>query len=200
MKEEDTLKELKKLMFKKDGIKILFFFSLASCQVLKPNTYLLKTNQEKASKYSKYIKAAELKKHLTILASDEFEGRETTTKGQKKAANYIKEHFFNNHISPAIDSSYFQEFTVDVLDFSNVELIVNDTKLLFLKHYYSFGNPVTTQVNKVFAIDAGYGISNNFNNDYNNLNATDRIVVLKRGIPNQINIRLAMEIGVKKFV
>ena len=200
MKEEDTLKELKKLMFKKDGIKILFFFSLASCQVLKPNTYLLKTNQEKALKYSKYIKAAELKKHLTILASDEFEGRETTTKGQKKAANYIKEHFFNNHISPAIDSSYFQEFTVDVLDFSNVELIVNDTKLLFLKHYYSFGNPVTTQVNKVFAIDAGYGISNNFNNDYNNLNATDRIVVLKRGIPNQINIRLAMEIGVKKFV
>ena len=89
MKEEDTLKEPKKLMFKKDGIKILFFFSLASCQVLKPNTYLLKTNQEKASKYSKYIKAAELKKHLTILASDDFEGRETTTKG-KKAANILR--------------------------------------------------------------------------------------------------------------
>ena len=132
MKEEDTLKEPKKLMFKKEGIKILFFFSLASCQVLKPNTYLLKTNQEKAFNYSKYIKAAELKKHLTILASDDFEGRETTTKGQKKAANYIKEHFFNNHISPAIDSSYFQEFTVDVFDFSNVELIVNGTKLFFL--------------------------------------------------------------------
>ena len=114
MKEEDTLKEPKKLMLKKESIKIFIFFSLASCQVLKPNTYLLKTNQEKASKYSKYIKAAELKKHLTILASDDFEGRETTTKGQKKAANYIKEHFFNNHISPAIDSSYFQEFTVDV--------------------------------------------------------------------------------------
>lgn len=189
MKEEDTLKEQKKLMFKKEGIKILFFFSLASCQVLKPNTYLLKTNQEKASKYSKYIKAAELKKHLTILASDDFEGRETTTKGQKKAANYIKDHFFNNHISPAIDSSYFQEFTVDVFDFSNVELIVNDTKLLFLKHYYSFGNPITTQVNKAFAIEAGYGISNKFQNDYNNLNATDRIVVLKRGIPDQKNYK-----------
>ena len=48
-------------------------------------------------------------------------------------------------------------------------------------------NPITTQVNKVFAIEAGYGISNKFNNDYNNLNATDRIVVLKRGIPDQIN-------------
>ena len=42
MKGEDTLKEPKKLMFKKEGIKILFFFSLASCQVLKPNTFLLK--------------------------------------------------------------------------------------------------------------------------------------------------------------
>ncbi|MBK6835849.1 MAG: hypothetical protein IPG89_16900 [Bacteroidetes bacterium] len=33
--------------------------------------------------YSKYVTAESLKKNLTVLASDEYEGRETGQKGQK---------------------------------------------------------------------------------------------------------------------
>ena len=36
------------------------------------------------------ITASDLKKHLTIIASDEMEGRETGTEGQRKAAAYIE--------------------------------------------------------------------------------------------------------------
>ena len=39
------------------------------------------------------ITAAEMKRHLTTLASREFEGRETGTSGQKKAAEYIAGYF-----------------------------------------------------------------------------------------------------------
>ena len=120
-------------MYKNLFIKLLFFLLLISCQVLKPKSFLLKSNQEKALHYSRNIKASELKKHLYILASDAFEGRETTTPGQKKAAKYIEEHFKNTKVLPALDSTYFQEFIVDVADFSNVELNINGKKLKFLK-------------------------------------------------------------------
>ena len=39
--------------------------------------------------YASTITEADLRTHLTILASDAFEGRETGMKGQKMAARYI---------------------------------------------------------------------------------------------------------------
>ena len=174
-------------MYKNLFIKLLFLFLLVSCQVLKPKSFLLKSNQEKALYYSRNIKASQLKKHLYILASDEFEGRETTTPGQKKAAKYIEEHFKNTKVAPALDSSYFQEFIVDVTDFSNVELNINGKKLKFLNDYYSFGNPIKTNVKDVNYIDAGYGISNKENDDYNNIDVTNKVVVLNRGISEKLN-------------
>ena len=39
------------------------------------------------------ITEAELKEHLYIYASDEFEGRETGEPGQKKAVAYLKAHY-----------------------------------------------------------------------------------------------------------
>ena len=41
-----------------------------------------------ASKYASIISGSNLKKHLTIIAGDEMEGRETGTEGQRKAATY----------------------------------------------------------------------------------------------------------------
>ena len=79
-------------------IYFILFFVLNSCSVLLPGRYTLKTNQKKADQYSKTITQNELKKHLKILSSDEFEGRETTTIGQKKAAAYIKNHFIETNI------------------------------------------------------------------------------------------------------
>ena len=46
-----------------------------------------------AVKYAKLITADDAKKHLSILASDEFEGRETGKPGAEKAANYIANEF-----------------------------------------------------------------------------------------------------------
>lgn len=39
------------------------------------------------------ITAADMKKHLYIIASKEMEGRDTPSPGLEKAANYIEEHF-----------------------------------------------------------------------------------------------------------
>lgn len=71
----------------------------SSCVVLKSKTAQLKTPQNPAQLYSNTISIADLKEYLKKLSSDEFEGRETTTKGQKMAATYIKNHFLKYNIS-----------------------------------------------------------------------------------------------------
>ena len=63
-------------------------------------------------KYSKTILKKDLERHLTILASDSLEGRETGKKGQKMAAEYLKNHFINIGIPPYKKNKYFQKFKV----------------------------------------------------------------------------------------
>ena len=48
------------------------------------------------TKYMNTITAAELKTHLYIVASDEMEGRDTGTKGQKKAGEYLINQYKKN--------------------------------------------------------------------------------------------------------
>ena len=51
------------------------------------------TKDANSQEYANTITQKDLSKHLHIIASDEMEGRRTGTKGQKKAAEYISNHF-----------------------------------------------------------------------------------------------------------
>src|ERR1700761_8718049 len=59
------------------------------------------------AKYAKYISAEDAKKHLSILASDEYEGRETGKPGADKAANYIANEFKKLGLQAPVNGSYF---------------------------------------------------------------------------------------------
>ncbi|MBD3581378.1 M28 family peptidase [Flavobacterium selenitireducens] len=62
------------------------------------------------TKYMNTITSAELKKHLTIIASDEMEGRETGSEGQKKAGRYMIDQYKADKISfPKGASDYYQK-------------------------------------------------------------------------------------------
>ena len=63
-------------------------------------------------KFSETITTEDLEKHLTILASDSLEGRETGKKGQKMAADYIMNHFKAIGIPPYKGKKYYQKFRV----------------------------------------------------------------------------------------
>ena len=59
--------------------------------------------------YINSITSDELKTHLTIVASDEMQGRDTGSEGQKKAGNYIIEQHKKNGIPfPKGATSYYQ--------------------------------------------------------------------------------------------
>ena len=60
--------------------------------------------------YANTITAGELKEHLYIFASDEFEGRDTGEPGQKMAAEYLKNEYKKLDIaSPLGGDDYYQE-------------------------------------------------------------------------------------------
>ncbi|MGC1204597.1 MAG: M28 family peptidase [Flavobacteriaceae bacterium] len=60
-------------------------------------------------KYTNTITSKDLKKHLYIYASDEFEGRKTGEKGQKKAAEFLKNYYISEGIESAFGSdNYYQ--------------------------------------------------------------------------------------------
>ena len=63
-----------------------------------------------AQKFAAGITEADLKTRLYIIASDEFEGRNTGEPGQKMAAAYLKNFYADKNIaSPLGEGNYFQE-------------------------------------------------------------------------------------------
>ena len=70
---------------------------------------------KKADKFAKTITAEELKEHLYIYASDEFEGRNTGAQGQKKAVEYLRNFYIENEIEPGDpDKDYFQKMKLNL--------------------------------------------------------------------------------------
>jgi hypothetical protein len=62
------------------------------------------------------ITTNDLRSHMSFLASDELEGRETTFRGQKVAARYITSVFQKLGLKPAgMNNSYLQQFELDVV-------------------------------------------------------------------------------------
>ena len=83
---------------------LAFLFSVNSFSQLK-----------KADKFAKTITAEELKEHLYIYASDEFEGRNTGAEGQKKAVEYLRNFYIENEIEPGDpDKDYFQKMKLNL--------------------------------------------------------------------------------------
>ncbi len=84
------------------------------------------------------ISAADLSRHLYIIASDEFLGRETAMEGQKMAAKYIADHFRSLGLKPVgDDGTHFQRFDVQVtqLDAANSSISIDGKTFDFGKDY-----------------------------------------------------------------
>ncbi|MGB5436495.1 MAG: peptidase, partial [Maribacter sp.] len=76
--------------------------------------------------FAETITADELKEHLFIYASDEFEGRDTGSPGQKKAAAYIKNEYVSMGIPAAKeDGDYYQEVPMEIAKMPSGVLSIN---------------------------------------------------------------------------
>jgi hypothetical protein len=136
-----------------------------------------------ALRFSQTITEADLKKHLSILASDAYEGRETGTKGQKMAAEYLRTFFQNENIGSPLNN-YFQTFELDKKNkLPQNTLTINKKTLQNKKDYFFIGNwdEMTTQRQDLLFV--GYGIEDEKYNDYARVQAAGKILMILMGEP-----------------
>ena len=97
-----------------------------------------------AMKYAKTITAEDLKEHLSILASDEYEGRETGKKGQKMAAEYIAKHFESLGFEAPVDGSYFQKFDLTESLIGSVYFRKGEDKMVGFEDFVYYSSSETS--------------------------------------------------------
>ena len=123
-----------------------------------------------AQKFAKQITPKYAQKHLSILASDEFEGRETGKAGAEMAANYIAAEFKNLGLTPPVNGSYFQVVNLVESTVQAKSFLVNNVPLTYGKDFYFGGTPASTTVNASEIVFIGYGIDSE---NYSDLKETD---------------------------
>ncbi len=184
-------------MFRRDKIIVFIsvgFLFLASCALLnQKNKIELETfSDQSATKFAETITVEDLTEHLTEIASDAYEGRETAMPGQKKAAQYIENHFKNIGLQPGLGKDgYQQSFPVDLKDPKKVELYINGNRFNFLEDFFYLGNMNDTIFQDKEIVFIGYGIDQEGFSDYKNIDVKGKIVLVKEGLPENSKIDLS---------
>ncbi len=134
--------------------------------------------------YAKVITEEGLKKHLYTVASREFEGRETATEGQRKAASYIESTFRELGLQPGNKGAYQLYYPVYRDSLRSSALQINGQAFQpnedFASNIFYDYNATLFGSEVVFA---GYGISDSTRDDYKGLDVKGKIVLLLNGMP-----------------
>lgn len=139
------------------------------------------TPEVTSESYAGTITETELKEHLYIYASDEFEGRETGEPGQKKAIAYLKAEYEKLGVPAAkADGDYFQHVPLEISKLPVGKLTLNDKDFLVGDHVLTFSS-VSSVSDEVIYV--GYGIEEDGYSDYEGLDLKGKIVLVKSGEP-----------------
>ncbi|MCX2433285.1 MULTISPECIES: M28 family peptidase [unclassified Pedobacter] len=134
-----------------------------------------------AIRFSKAINPETAFKHLSVLASDAYEGRETGKKGAWMAADYIRDYFKSIGLKGPVDGSYFQKIDLASYVVSESMFTINGQPKQAYKDYLITSNAVglngfTFSADEV--VFAGYGISKDGFNEYDGLNIEGKVVMI----------------------
>lgn len=85
--------------------------------------------QDISVKYAETITPQDMRSKLSILASDEFEGRETGTEGQKKASKFLEDFYQKIGLEGPVDGTYRQKFDMYQSNWENVYVKTKGKKM-----------------------------------------------------------------------
>ena len=153
-----------------------------------------------AEMFAQSISVEDLEDHLSILASDALEGRETGERGQKMAAAYIQHHFKTNELQPIVHTpaghTYVQEFSLAKMTPSNTWIKIGNTQYENLGDFiysgkYTFTEP---EISKLVFVGQGREA------DYKAVKVEGKSVLIYSGGNYKIRDELkqtALEMGAK---
>ena len=136
-----------------------------------------------AEKMGNSISAADMKKHLYIIASKEMGGRETPSPGLELAANYIENHFKSLGLTPGNNGSYRQQYPIYKDSMTAVSMSINGNMLELNRDFQPQANNYNAEIKFSEFVFAGYGISDSSRDDYKNLRVTGKLVMILDGTP-----------------
>lgn len=113
-----------------------------------------------AIKFAKTIEAGDLKDHLSIIASDEYEGRETGKKGQKMAADYIAKHFETLGFEAPVNGTYFQQFDLTSSSLGSIYFRRGDEKKVGFQDFVYYSKSETMGEEYVQVVMASENMEN----------------------------------------
>ena len=163
-------------------MKKLFFLNVFIFSAL-----FLYAQKNDATKYAQMVNAEGLKKHLTVIASDDMEGRETGTAGQRKAASYIESEFKKIGLQPIPALKGYQQFYPLKQDsLITATLSINNEKEVYGSDFIT---PLSMNENGSFKSNSivfvGYGIEDSSYSDYTNRDVKGKVVLCIAGEPKK---------------
>ena len=120
----------------------------------------------------------DLRQHLSILASDVFEGRETGEAGQKKAAYYLEAYYADLGFEPCNNGSFFQKVPLENNQILGGSIVVLGDTLLLGEEFFLFPGLDVTQFTDEPMTFVGYGIQSKGWNDYKKFEGGGLVVIL----------------------
>ncbi|PST84216.1 peptidase [Pedobacter yulinensis] len=134
-----------------------------------------------AIKFGQTITKDNAYKHLSVLASDEYEGRETGKKGAWMAAEYIRNHFRKIGLKGPVNGDYFQKIDMIKSSIGQGILTINGQPAEYLKDFYF--NPTSLSAegftfNANSILFAGYGIKTDNYNEFAGQNVAGKVVLI----------------------
>jgi Zn-dependent M28 family amino/carboxypeptidase len=144
-------------------------------------------NSDAAAGFTQAINVSALKKHLTYIAGEETQGRETGTEGQRKAATYIEAQFKALGLQPATALKGYQQYYPLYRDtLQDAYLQLGKNKLQFGTDFTApLANNVNLSILAAKMVFVGYGISTTVYDDYAGLDVKGKIVVFFFGEPKK---------------
>ena len=142
------------------------------------------------------VSADDLRRDLTVFASDSFAGRETGTPGAMKAARFLVERAMALGLEPAGDSLYLQRVPLMRNTFgSGTRISVTDgsgTKMLAIGPEVApwvnlgAGTPLPKRNAEGDIVFAGYGMNTLGRDDFRGLRDAGKVIVMLHGAPPSI--------------
>ena len=157
--------------------------------------YSISTSQPEASDLVADIRGAALRQHMSILASDVMQGRETGTPGFDRAAQYVADQFHLFGLT-SVEGHFLQRMTIRRIrvdeDSASLTLRIGQQtrQLHYGEHYVSYGvrgrDDVSLEGPLVFAGD-GVSVPGLNVDAYRNVDVLGKIVVLTSGAPSSLS-------------
>ena len=137
-------------------------------------------------KYANTITAEDMKRHLTVIAGDEFQGRETGKTGNNKAAAYIARFFESLELTPpGVEGRYYQPIALTYSKWNDSDIFVGENRYRHLRDFVAFPqkNTDVTAITTNEVIYLGYGIDDPAYSDYKKNDVKGKVILINKGEP-----------------